>query len=90
MGSSYSKEIYHTKSHKIHICLFFKVTGYALNIRLLFLVACFSLLIHYDTLFHFMVSISADYKYKGLIKTTFKSCGKPIFLEIYHTRNCNI
>ena len=50
----------------------------------------FGLLIHYDALFHFMVSISTDYKYKRLVKTTFKSCGKPVFLEIYHTRNCNI
>ena len=40
--------------------------------------------------FHFMVSISDEYKYKGLVKTTFKSCGKPIFLEIYPTRNINV
>ena len=37
--------------------------------------------------FHFMVIISDEYKYKGLVKTTFKSCGKPLFFEIYHTRN---
>ena len=34
-----------------------------------------------------MVSISDEYKYKRLVKNTLKSCGKPIFLEIYHTRN---
>ena len=34
--------------------------------------------------FHFMV---IKYKYKGLVKTTFKSCGKPMFFKIYHTRN---
>ena len=22
-------------------------------------------------------------------KSTFKSCGKPMFFKIYHTRNCN-
>ena len=37
--------------------------------------------------FHFMVIISDEYKDKGLVKTTFKSCGKPLFFEIYHTRN---
>ena len=46
-----------------------------------------ALLIHHDVLFHFSV-VSDEYKYKGLVKTTFKFCGKPIFLEIYHT--CNI
>ena len=49
----------------------------------------FGLLIHHDAPFHFMVSISDEYKYKRLVKTTFKSCGKPIFLEICHTRNYN-
>ena len=34
--------------------------------------------------FHFMVIISDEYKYKGLVKTTFKS---PMSFEIYHTRN---
>ena len=47
------------------------------------------LLIHHDAPFHFMVSISGEYKYKRLVKTTCKSCGKPIFLEIYHTHNYN-
>ena len=46
-----------------------------------------SLLIHHDAQFHFMVSISDEYKYKRLVKTTFKSCGKLTFLELYHTRN---
>ena len=27
-----------------------------------------------------MVIISDEYKYKGLVKTTFKSCGKPIYV----------
>ena len=64
----------------------FKVTGNALNIEYYFWWCdyCFGLLIHHDAPFHFMVSISDEYK---LVKTTFKSCGKPIFLEIYHTRN---
>ena len=48
---------------------------------------CFGLLIHHNAQFHFMVSISDEYKYKRLVKTTFKSCGKLIFLELYHTRN---
>ena len=39
------------------------------------------------TSFHFIVIISDEYKYKGSVKTTFKSCGKPMFFEIYHTRN---
>ena len=34
---------------------------------------CFGLLIHHDALFHFMVSISDEYKHKRLVKTTFKS-----------------
>ena len=42
---------------------------------------------HDYALFYFMVSISDEYKFKRLVKTAFKSCGKPIFLEIYHTRN---
>ena len=66
-----------------------KVTGNVLNIEYYFWWRdyCFGLLIHQDTPFHFMVSISDEYKYKRLVKTTFKLCGKPIFLEIYHTRN---
>ena len=40
--------------------------------------------------FHLMVIISDEYKYKGLVKTTFKSCEKPLLFEIYHTRNWNI
>ena len=42
---------------------------------------------YHEAQFHFMVSISDEYKYKRLVKTTFKSCGKVIFLELYHTRN---
>ena len=66
-----------------------KVTGNALNIEYYFWWRdyCFGLLIHDDDPFHFMVSISDEYKYEQLVKTPFKSCGKPIFLEIYHTRN---
>ena len=66
-----------------------KVMGNALNIENYFWWRddCFGLLIHQDALFHFMVSISDEYKYKRLVKTTFKSCGKLIFLELYHTRN---
>ena len=41
----------------------------------------FSLLIHYDALFHFMVSICADYKYKRLVKATFKYS---ILFTIHH------
>ena len=69
----------------------FKITDNALNIEYYFWWHdyCFGLLIHDDAPFHFMVSIS-EYTYKQLVKTTFKSCGKPIFLEIYHTRNLNI
>ena len=66
-----------------------KVTGNALNIEYYFWWRddCFGLLIHHDAPFHFMVSISDEYKYKRLVKTTFNSCGKPILLEIYHTCN---
>ena len=66
-----------------------KVTGNALNIEYYFWWRddCFVLLIHHDAQFHFMVSISDEYKYKRLVKTTFKSCGKLTFLEFYHTRN---
>ena len=65
------------------------VTGHVLNIEYYFWWRdyCFGLLIHDYALFHFMVSISDEYKYKRLVKTTFKSCGKLIFLELYHTRN---
>ena len=68
---------------------YFKVTGNALNIEYYFWWRddCFGLLIRHDAPFHFMVSISDEYKYKRLVKTTFKSCGKPILLEINHTRN---
>ena len=68
---------------------YLKVTGNALNIEYYFWWRddCFGLLIHHDVPFHFMVSISDEYKYKRLVKITFKSCGKPILLEIYHTRN---
>ena len=66
-----------------------KVTGNALNIEYYFWWCddCFGLLIHHDPQFHFMVSTSDEYKYKRLVKTTFKSCGKLIFLRLYHTRN---
>ena len=66
-----------------------KVTGNALNIEyhLWWRDYCFGLLIHDDASFHYMISISDEYKYKRLVKATFKSCRKPIFLEIYHTRN---
>ena len=66
-----------------------KVTGNALNIEYYFWWRdyCFGLLIHHDAPFHFTVSISDEYKYKRLVKTTFKSCGKLTFLELYHTRN---
>ena len=33
-----------------------------------------------------MVSMGDEYKYKQLVKTTFKSCGKPMFLEIYSSK----
>ena len=36
-----------------------------------------------------MASISNDFKYNGLLKTTFKLCGKPISLEVYHMCNGN-
>ena len=67
----------------------FKVTGNALNIQYYFWWRnyCFGLIIHHNASFYLMVSISDEYKYKRLLKTTFKSCGKPFFLEIYHTRN---
>ena len=67
----------------------FKVTGNALNIQYYFWWHdyCFGLIIHHNASFYLMVSISVEYKYKRLLKTTFKSCGKPFFLEIYHTRN---
>ena len=57
-----------------------KVTGNALNIEYYFWWCddCFGLLIHHDAPFHSMVSISDEYKYKRLVKTSFKSCGKPI------------
>ena len=73
----------------MYLFMVFKVTGNALNIEYYFWWCddFFGLLIHHDAPFHFMVSISDEYKYKRLVKTTFKSCGKPIFLEIYHTCN---
>ena len=57
-----------------------KVTGNALNIEYYFWWHddCFGLLIHHDAWFHFMVSISDEYKYKRLMKITLKMCGKPI------------
>ena len=48
---------------------------------------CFGLLIQHGAPFHLKVSISDEYKYKRLVKTIFKSCRKPILLEIYHMRN---
>ena len=47
---------------------------------------CFGLLIHDDPPFHFMVSISDEYKYKRLVKIALKLCGKPIFLKIYQLK----
>ena len=57
-----------------------------LNIIFSGAIIVFGLLIHNNASFHFMVSISDECKYKRLVKTTFKSCGKPMFFEIYHTR----
>ena len=34
-----------------------------------------------------LLSVMNTSTYKGSVKTTFKSCGKPLFFEIYHTRN---
>ena len=61
-----------------------KVTGNALNIEYYFWWRdyCFGLLIHRNAPFHFMVSISDEYKYKRLVKTTFKSCGNTRAIEI--------
>ena len=50
-------------------------------------VLLFWLIIHNNASFHLTVSISGEYKYKRSVKTTFKWCGKPIFFEVYHTRN---
>ena len=61
-----------------------------LNIIFSGAIIVFGLLMHNNTSFHLMVSISDECKYKRLVKTTFKLCGKPKFFEIYHTRNCNI
>ena len=66
--------------------------GYALNIEYVLQYFwwrnyCFGLLIHNSTLFHLMVSINDECKYKWLVKTIFKLCGKPMFLTIYHTHN---
>ena len=63
--------------------------GNALNIEYYFWWRdyCFGLLIHDDAPFHYMISISDEYKYKQLVKAAFKLCRKPIFLEIYHMRN---
>ena len=51
--------------------------GNALNIEYYFWWCddCFGLLIHHDALFHFMVSISDEYKYKRLVKTTLNRVG---------------
>lgn len=49
------------------------------------LMASFGLLFHNVTPLHYTTSIS-EYKYKWLVKTTFKLCGKPIFLKIYHVQ----
>ena len=80
---------YHVLYNTLCIPQDLKVTGNALNIEYYFWWRddCFGLLIHHDAPFHFMVSISDEYKYKRLVKTTFKSCGKPILLEVYHRRN---
>ena len=56
-----------------------------LNIIFSGAIIVFGLLIHNNASFHLMVSISDEYKYKRLVKTTFKSCGKPMFFEIYHS-----
>ena len=50
------------KNRQLHL----KVTGNALNIEYYFWWRdyCFGLLIHLDAPFHFMVSISDEYKYK--------------------------
>ena len=52
----------------------FKVTDNALNIEYYFWWRddYFGLFIHHNAPFHFMVSISDEYKYKRLVKTTFK------------------
>ena len=60
-----------------------------LNIIFSGIITGFGLLFHNNASFHLMVSISNEYKQKRLVKTTFKSCGKPIFFEIYHRRNRN-
>ena len=51
--------------------------GNALNIEYYFWWRddCFGLLIHHSAPFHFMVSISDEYKYKRLVKTTFNHVG---------------
>ena len=49
----------------ICLCYSFKVTDNALNIEYYFWWRdCFGLLIHQDAPFHFMVSVSDEYKYK--------------------------
>ena len=67
-----------------------RVMRLILNIIFSGAIIVFGLLIHNNASFHLMVSISDEYKYKRLVKTTFKSCGKPMFFEIYYTRNCII
>ena len=56
----------HTTSTQYNVSKLFKVTGNALNIEYYFWLRdyCFGLLIHHDAPFHFMVSISDEYKYK--------------------------
>ena len=56
---------------------FLKVMGNALNIKYYFWWRddCFGLLIHHDAQFHFVVSISDEYKYKRLVKTTLNHVG---------------
>ena len=64
---------YQAKTHHIamhtNLIHLFKVMGNALNIEYYFWWRdyCFGLLIHHGAPFHFMVSISDEYKYKRLV-----------------------
>ena len=63
-----SRETCHDSDSIMIVLNIIKVMGNALNIEYYFWWRddCFGLLIHHDALFHFMVSISDEYKYKRL------------------------
>ena len=69
LASHFTQNIVSTRNPRHNLSIDIKVTGNALNIEYYFWWRddCFGLLIHHDAPFHFMVSISDEYKYKRLV-----------------------